>query len=56
MNKEQRKKAALAKAEERLRKRERGLVPVQEWVHVEDAPKLKLYATKLRSAREMSQP
>jgi len=52
MNKADRLKAAQYKAEERIRKRERNLVPVQEWVHVDDAPKLKQYANKLRKTRE----
>ena len=44
-------KAAQRKAAERSRKREAGLVPVQEWVHREDAPRLRKYAIRLRAAR-----
>ena len=43
--------AADRKKQERTRKREAGLVPVQEWVHRDDAPKLKAYANKLRRIR-----
>ena len=39
------------KQQERDRKREAGLVPVQEWVHRDDAERLRKYAAKLRKAR-----
>lgn len=38
------------KQQERDRKREAGLVPVQEWVHRDDAGRLRKYAAKLRKA------
>lgn len=44
--------AAQRKAEERARKRKAGLVPVQEWVHLDDAERLRKYAAKLRKERE----
>ena len=47
--------AAQRKAEERDRKREAGLVPVQEWVHRDDAERLRKYAAKLRKARSRSE-
>ncbi len=47
--------AAQRKQKERLRKREAGLVPVQEWVHRDDAERLRKYAAKLRKARERSE-
>lgn len=47
--------AAERKKQERTRKREAGLVPVQEWVHKGDAEKLKKYATKLRKERQRSE-
>jgi len=42
--------AAVRKQQERERKREAGLVPVQEWVHRDDAERLRKYASKLRKA------
>lgn len=44
--------AAERKQQERDRKREAGLVPVQEWVHRDDAERLRKYAAKLRKERE----
>lgn len=46
---------AQRKRAERDRKREAGLVPVQEWVHRDDAERLRKYAAKLRKARERDQ-
>jgi hypothetical protein len=43
--------AAERKQRERTRKREAGLVPVQEWVHRDDAERLRNYAAKLRKAK-----
>ena len=43
------------KQHERDRKREAGLVPVQEWVHRDDAERLRKYAAKLRKARARSE-
>jgi len=43
--------AAQRKAAERDRKRKDGLIPVQEWIHQDDAARLKQYANKLRHAR-----
>jgi len=42
------------KQQERDRKRGAGLVPVQEWVHRDDAERLRKYAAKLRKARARS--
>jgi hypothetical protein len=39
------------KQQERNRKREAGLVPVQEWVHRDDAERLRKYAARLRKER-----
>jgi hypothetical protein len=47
--------AAQRKAEERERKREAGLVRVDEWVHRDDAERLRKYAAKLRKARSRSE-
>jgi hypothetical protein len=47
--------AAQRKAEERERKREAGLVRVDEWVHRDDAERLRKYAAKLRKARARSE-
>ncbi len=47
--------AAQRKAEERERKREAGLVLVQEWVHRDDADRLRKYAAKLRKVRAHSE-
>ncbi len=46
------KPAAQRKAEERERKRNAGLVQVQEWVHLDDAERLRKYADKLRKAHK----
>lgn len=43
------------KQQERDRKREAGLVLVQEWVHRDDAERLRKYAAKLRKARARSE-
>lgn len=43
------------KQQERARKREAGLVPVQEWVHRDDAERLRKCAAKLRKARVRSE-
>ena len=47
--------AATRKQQERARKRVAGLVPVQEWVHRDDAERLRKYAAKLRKARARSE-
>jgi len=47
--------AATRKQQERDRKRKAGLVPVQEWVHRDDAERLRKYAAKLRKARARSE-
>lgn len=47
--------AAQRKQQERDRKREAGLVPVQEWVHRDDAERLRKYAAKLRKERARSE-
>ena len=39
------------KMDERDRKRARGMVPVQIWVHADDAQALKTYGAKLNNAR-----
>lgn len=43
--------AATRKQQERDRKREAGLVPVQEWVHRDDAKALREFAEFLRTKR-----
>jgi hypothetical protein len=43
--------AATRKQQERDRKRKAGLVPVQEWVHRDDAERLRKYAAKLRKQK-----
>lgn len=40
------------KRQERERKRKQGHVPVQEWVHQDDAHRLKRYANRLREERK----
>jgi hypothetical protein len=45
------KTAAERKADERKRRRENGQVLVQEWVHCDDAERMRKYAAKLRKAR-----
>lgn len=40
------------KRDERDRKRASGLIPVQEWVHREDADRLRRYAARLRRERD----
>lgn len=40
------------KRDERDRKRAAGLIPVQEWVHREDADRLRRYAVRLRRERD----
>jgi len=47
------KTGAQRQAELEARKRQAGQVQVKEWVFVEDAPRLKLYAAKLRKGRGM---
>lgn len=44
--------AKVRKQQERARKRDAGLVPVQEWVHRDDSERLRKYAAKLRKERE----
>ncbi len=43
--------AKTRKQQERDRKRDADLVPVQEWVHRDDAERLRKYADKLRKPR-----
>jgi len=46
--------AKIRKQQEREKRREAGQMPVTEWVHIEDAPRLKSYAEKLRKQRAKS--
>lgn len=46
--------AKIRKQQERERRREAGQMPITEWVHIEDAPKLKRYAERLRKTRAKS--
>lgn len=48
--------AKIRKQQERKRRREAGQMPITEWVHIEDAPKLKRYAERLRKTRAKAQP
>lgn len=45
---------AQRKADERDRKRKADLVPVQEWVHRDDAERLRKCAVRLRKARHQT--
>lgn len=48
------KTGAQRQAELEARKRQAGQVQVKEWVFVLDAPRLKLYAAKLRKGRALA--